>query len=60
MLVMRVFVPDRPIQPSLMFVGKARAYLNEVPFSSSDSRIGSWPYPLTMDNAGKARQGQTL
>jgi len=28
-----VFVPGKPVQPSLMFAGKAEAYLSEAPFS---------------------------
>jgi hypothetical protein len=28
----RVFVPGKPLQPRLMFVGNARAYLSEAPF----------------------------
>jgi hypothetical protein len=30
-----VFVPDKPLQPSLMFAGKAGAYLSEAPFRYS-------------------------
>ncbi len=28
----RVLVPSKPFQPSLMFVGKVRAYPSEAPF----------------------------
>jgi hypothetical protein len=31
----RVFVADRHFQPSLMFVGKAKAYQREAPFRCS-------------------------
>ncbi len=36
-----------------MFAGKAEAYTSEVPI-----RVGSWPYPQTLDYAGKACQEQ--
>ncbi len=49
--------PCKPFVPSLMFLGKARAYLSEAPFRAPPpSRIGPWPYPQTK----KACQGQTL
>jgi hypothetical protein len=44
------------IQPSLISVSKAVVYLSE----ALHSRVGSWPYPQTLDWAGKASQGQTL
>ncbi len=31
----KVFVPGKPFQPSLMFAGKAKAYLNEAHFRCS-------------------------
>ncbi len=31
-LYARGFVPSKPLQPSLMFAGKARAYLSKAPF----------------------------
>ncbi len=40
-----------------MFVGKAeKKELSGVP----GFRVGPWPYPQTLDLAGKAFQGQTL
>jgi len=45
-----VFVTAKPFQPSLMSVDEAGAY----------PRVEYQPYPQTLDNAGKACQGQTL
>ncbi len=42
---MVVFVPDKPFQPSLTIASKARAYLSE----ALQSKLGSWPYPQTLD-----------
>ncbi len=44
--------PDRPFQPSLMLVSKARAYLSEATFCVLHSRLCSWPYPKTLDYLG--------
>ncbi len=44
-----VFVPGKPFQPSLMFVGKAVGYPTEEPFMCSDLGVGSWPFPVTLD-----------
>jgi len=44
-----VFVPGYPLQPSLMFVGKARADPSEPPFRYSSNRAGPWLYPQTLD-----------
>jgi hypothetical protein len=49
-----VFVPGKPFQPSLIFAGKVGA------FQVLNSRVGIWPYPQTLDQAGKDCQGQTL
>jgi hypothetical protein len=49
----RVFVTDRPFQPSLMFVGRGKAYLSEALLHSKVSRVGSWPYQQTLDKAEK-------
>jgi hypothetical protein len=38
----RVFVPNKPLQPRIMFVSKARAYPT---FHVLYTRIGSWPCP---------------
>ncbi len=38
-----VFVPGKPFKPSLMFAGKARAYLSEAP--SRCSTLGYSPGP---------------
>jgi len=44
-----VFVPDKLFHPSLMFAGKAVAYLNEDPFwCSSLHRVGSRAFPQTL------------
>jgi hypothetical protein len=51
----RVFVPGKRFQPSPMFVGKAGNYLSEASF-----RVGSWAYPQTLDQSGKACQGQSV
>jgi hypothetical protein len=42
-IITRVFVPDKPLQPSLMFTGKAGAYPSE-----AYSRVGPCPYPQTL------------
>ncbi len=47
-----MFVPGKPLQPSLIFVGKV--------FQVLHSRVGPWPYPQTLDLTGEACQGQTL
>ncbi len=52
---LRVFVPDKPFQHSLMFVGKARAYPIEEAFRYSATGLAH-----KQDWAGKACQGQTL
>ncbi len=46
----------RTFQLSLMFVVKAGAYQGESPLRMAGSR----PYRQTLDNVGKACQGQTL
>jgi hypothetical protein len=43
-----------------MFVNKVGAYPSETYFQVLSSTVGSWPYPQTLDWAGKAYQGQTL
>jgi hypothetical protein len=43
--VIYVFVPGKPLQPCLMFVGKARAWPSEAPFEVLHYMVGSWPYP---------------
>ncbi len=55
-----MFVPGNPFQPSLMFADKARAYPSEPTLRYSSNRADSWPYPETLDLAGKACQEQTL
>jgi hypothetical protein len=55
-----VFVPDRIVQPSPMFVGKARN-LSYVGAPKKVLYLGRpQPYPQALDWAGKAYQGQTL
>jgi hypothetical protein len=44
-----VFVPGKPFQPSLMFVGKAGAYPIELHFRVFHSMVGSCPCPQTVD-----------
>ncbi len=51
----RAFVLGKPFRPSLMFACKAGAYPSEAPFQ--DRLLAS---PQTLDQAGKACQGQTL
>ncbi len=53
-----VFVPAKPFQPSLMF--GARLEPTQVNHLSVAPRVGSWPYPQTLDKEGKAYQGQTF
>jgi len=54
-----VFVPDKPVQPSLLFAGKTGAYPSEEPLRCST--LGYVPdLTQTLDKAGKACQGQTL
>ncbi len=62
-----MFVPGKPLKPSLMFASTARACPSEAPFSRSTQ--GFTPdlthhsrdyYPQTLDKAGKAFEGQTL
>jgi hypothetical protein len=48
-----VFVPGKPLQPSLMYVSKAGTEPSKVPFICST--VGS----QTIDYAGKDCQGQT-
>jgi hypothetical protein len=40
--------PGEPFQPSLMFAGKAGAYLSEEPFMYFNSRIGTWAVPINI------------
>jgi len=49
-----VFVPGKPFQPSLMFVGKTGAN-----FQVLNSRVGSWPYPPTLDKARRPPRDTT-
>jgi hypothetical protein len=44
----KLFVPGRSLQPSLMFAGKDEAYPNEAPHVLQ-SRVGTWPHPQTLD-----------
>ncbi len=44
-----VFVLSRLFQLSIMCVGKAEAYQKEAPFRKGYSRVGSWPYPQTLN-----------
>jgi hypothetical protein len=41
----RVFVPCKPFQDSIVFMGKAGVY----PFQELHSRVGFWPCPQTVD-----------
>jgi hypothetical protein len=54
-----VFFTDKTFQPNILFERKAGPsqgeHLKEAPF-----RASFWPYPQTLDLAGKACQGQTL
>jgi hypothetical protein len=51
-----MFVDGKLYQPSLMFVGKAGAYLNQV----LHFKIGSWVFLQTIEKAGKDCELQTL
>ncbi len=53
-----MFVPGKPFQPSLMFVGNAGATAKWITFKALHSKVGSWSYPR-WDLAGKASQEQT-
>jgi hypothetical protein len=55
-----MFVSGKPLQLSVVSVGEAGAYLSEAPFNVLHSRVGSWPRPQTLDQAGKTCQRQTL
>ncbi len=44
-----VFVAGKPLQPTLMFVGKAAAYLSQSIFQLLHSMVGSRPYAQTLD-----------
>ncbi len=59
-LYAKVFVPGKLFQPSLMFVGEARSLPQNGAPERCFTRVGFWPYPETLDQAGKASQGQTL
>jgi hypothetical protein len=52
---MSLFVPGVPSQYSIMFQSNPGSYPSEAPF-----KLGSCPYPQTLDEAGKACRGQTL
>ncbi len=65
----RMFVLGKPFQPSLMFAGKvslsgALFLIGSGHYPQTllvfNFRAISSPYPLTLDKAGKASQGQTL
>ncbi len=51
-----MFVDGKLFQPSLMFVGKAGAYLNQV----LHFKVGSWVYLQTLEKARKDCELQTL
>jgi hypothetical protein len=53
-------VPDKPCQPSTMLASKATAYPCQNTFQVFYSKVGSWPYPQPLDQAGKACHEQTL
>ncbi len=49
-----MFVPGKPLQPSLVSTNKAEAYPSEVrAFQVLHYRIGSWPHPQILDEAVK-------
>jgi hypothetical protein len=53
-----VFIPSKPLQPSLMFADEAGAYTS-APLKCSALGVGSLAYPHTLDSAKKTCQGQT-
>ncbi len=48
-----MFVPGNPLQPSLMFADKARAYPSEPSFRYSTNIVRSWPYAQTFNRLEK-------
>jgi hypothetical protein len=50
-----MFVPVTPFQPSVMIVGKARAYLSKAPF-----RYSTRSNPQALDKVGKTGHGQII
>ncbi len=55
-----MFVPGNRFLPNLMVASKAAAYPSENTFQVFQSEVGSWPYPQTLDWAGKVCQGKSL
>ena len=55
-----VFVPGEPFYPSLLFADKAGENQSRTPSGCSTPGVGSWPYPNTHKQTGKACQRQTL
>ena len=41
-----MFVPGKLLEPSIMLVGRVRAYPSEAPFGCST--LASWPYPKAL------------
>jgi hypothetical protein len=48
-IITRVFVPGKPFQPRLVFVGKTGAFPSEALFRCYTLGLGSWPHPQTLD-----------
>ncbi len=40
--------PGKPLQPNLLFAGKAGDYASEASYMDS-TRVGPWPCPQTLD-----------
>ncbi len=53
-----MFFPGKPFQPSLMLTGKAGVYLSGA--QKLHSRVGSWPYPQTLEKNAKPGQAPQL
>jgi hypothetical protein len=58
--VIRVFVPGKPVQPSQIFVDKARGLPKSRAPESFFTQVGSSLTLKNFDLAGEACQGQTL
>ncbi len=55
-----MFLPGNLFKPSLMFAGKAGTCPRVEQPQRGFTHAGSWPYPQTLDQTGKACRRQTL
>jgi len=56
-LISKIDCPDKPLQPRLILVGKARSLISS---GLPERGFRRQPYSQTLDEAVKACQGQTL